>query len=524
LLVSIGLLLLGLAIAVAWVQATGAKQLVARLASVQPGFLLVLATITASWAFVRFLRWQFLLRQVGVRVPTRPSLGIYLISFVGTVTPAYLGELVLRSALMRYRFRVPVVTTGTVVIAERLLDIAVLAVIAVAAAQGQGWWPAALAGVLALSGLIYIRTASSSRSSWPDRQDLRRLLSIRTLLPALGLSLVAWLPAALLLVTAAASLGISVPLPRSMSIYSSATLLGGLSLMPAGVGVAGSTAILALEQAGVGVDNAVATVTLYRMMSTGLALSLSAVVLALAIGKFRLPVDEAQLSHFDAIAAEYQDQFSSHVWAHLLRRKIQLITAALPDQPADTVLGLDLGCGLGRQCLEMTRLGYRVVGVDAAHHLVHQAQRAGVMAVTADALHLPFDEASFDFVYTIGVLHHIPGRTIQAAAYQEARRILKPGGVFIVHETNPHNPLFRLYMGYIFPILKSIDEGTEWWIDPRAWQDCPGLALTRLHYFTFLPDFTPRWLMRPLLALERMLEQSRLRTYSVHYVAVLQRT
>ena len=373
--------------------------------------------------------------------------------------------------------------------------------------------------------LVYLQTTSSGGVSLrPGQQDLRRLLRARTLLPALGLSFIAWLPAALLLATAAASLAISLPLPRSMSIYSSATLLGGLSLMPAGVGVAGSTAILALEQAGVSVDNAVATVTLYRLMSTGLALSFSAVMLVLAARKFRLTASETHLSHFDEIATEYQDQFSTHIWAHLLSRKIQLITAALPNQPAGAVLGLDLGCGLGRQCLEMSRLGYRVVGVDVSHHLVHQARRAGVAAVTADALHLPFDEASFDFVYTIGVLHHIPGQAIQAAAYQEARRILKPGGVFIVHETNPHNPLFRLYMGYIFPILKSIDEGTEWWIDPQTWRQCPGLQLTRLHYFTFLPDFTPRWLMRPLLVLERMLEQSPLRTYSVHYVAVLQRT
>ena len=523
LILSIGLLLLGLAIAVAWVHATGARQLVARLTSVQPGFLVLLAAMTASWAFVRFLRWQFLLRQVGVRVPTRPSLRIYLISLVGTVTPAYIGEFVLRSALMRFRFRVPVVTTGTVVIVERLLDVAVLAGIAVLAAS-RWWWMVVLAVLLTLLVLVYVRTTSNGVSLPPGQRDLRRLLHVRTILPALGLSLIAWLPAALLLVTAAASLEISLPLPRSMSIYSSATLLGGLSLMPAGVGVTGSAAIIALERATVGVDDAVATVTLYRLLSTGIALGLSAVVLLHAASKFRLTASKTQLSHFDEIATAYQDQFSTHIWAHLLSRKIQYITAALPDPPARPVLGLDLGCGLGRQCLELTRLGYRVVGMDAAHHLVHQARQAGVAAVTADALHLPFDDASFDFVYTIGVLHHIPGQVIQAAVYQEARRILKPGGVFIVHETNPHNLLFRLYMGYIFPILKSIDEGTEWWIDPQFWQHCPGMQLTRLHYFTFVPDFTPRWLMRPLLALERMLEQSPLRTYSVHYVAVLQRT
>jgi hypothetical protein len=78
-------------------------------------------------------------------------------------------------------------------------------------------------------------------------------------------------------------------------------------------------------------------------------------------------------------------------------------------------------------------------------------------------------------------------------------------------------------MGYIFPILKSIDEGIEWWIDPKYWQRVDGMKLLDLQYFTFLPDFVPQWLMRYLLSLERRLEASPLRPYSVHYMAVLKK-
>jgi hypothetical protein len=78
-------------------------------------------------------------------------------------------------------------------------------------------------------------------------------------------------------------------------------------------------------------------------------------------------------------------------------------------------------------------------------------------------------------------------------------------------------------MGYLFPILKSIDEGTEWWIDPRAWEASEALHLENVRYFTFLPDFTPRALMGPALSVERLLERGPTRHLSAHYMVVLKR-
>jgi hypothetical protein len=78
-------------------------------------------------------------------------------------------------------------------------------------------------------------------------------------------------------------------------------------------------------------------------------------------------------------------------------------------------------------------------------------------------------------------------------------------------------------MGYVFPVLKSIDDGTEWWIEPARWSVATGMTLREVRYFTFLPDFLPRILMKPSLALERRLEASRFRSRSVHYMAMLQK-
>ena len=44
-----------------------------------------------------------------------------------------------------------------------------------------------------------------------------------------------------------------------------------------------------------------------------------------------------------------------------------------------------------------------------------------------------------------------------------------------------------------------------------------------VRYFTFLPDFVPRPIVRLLTPIERWLEASALRAYSAHYMAVLEK-
>ena len=103
-------------------------------------------------------------------------------------------------------------------------------------------------------------------------------------------------------------------------------------------------------------------------------------------------------------------------------------------------------------------------------------------------------------------------------------RVLSPGGVFVVQETNTKNPLFRFYMSYLFPLLKSIDEGTERWIAPERWVDLPGFDLHDTIFFTFLPDFAPRFALPALRSLEGRLERGLLKSRSVHYQAVLRKS
>ena len=259
-------------------------------------------------------------------------------------------------------------------------------------------------------------------------------------------------------------------------------------------------------------------------MSTGVYLTIGGIFIAYEFYEYRNRKTKYVEFHFDEIATEYQKQFKEHVWNYLLGRKSGFMASILEHKSLVQGQGLDLGCGLGLQSTEMKRRGYKVFGMDMAYNLLAYARRTGFDVVNGDALRLPFKDESLDYVYTIGVLHHLSGLDFQNKVCDEVHRVLKPGGIFIIHETNPRNPLFRFYMGYIFPILRSIDEGTEWWIEPKFWSQTKGLDLINVTYFTFIPDFVPQVFMQLFHRIETILERSIFREYSVHYMAVVEKT
>jgi len=91
-------------------------------------------------------------------------------------------------------------------------------------------------------------------------------------------------------------------------------------------------------------------------------------------------------------------------------------------------LVLDVGCGMGRFAEVATRWGARVVGVDlsaAAEVAARNLASRDFAAFQADVFFLPFAPESFDFIYSIGVLHHTPDCE---KAVKTLPCYLKPGG------------------------------------------------------------------------------------------------
>ncbi len=101
------------------------------------------------------------------------------------------------------------------------------------------------------------------------------------------------------------------------------------------------------------------------------------------------------------------------------------------EEGAHTIL--DLGCGLGRHAIYFAQKGFQVAAVDLSEEGVAFArqwqEKAGVEFAcnVADMMALPFDEDTFDRVFSYHVISHQDTKGVQKVI-DEIARVLKPGG------------------------------------------------------------------------------------------------
>jgi ubiquinone/menaquinone biosynthesis C-methylase UbiE len=108
---------------------------------------------------------------------------------------------------------------------------------------------------------------------------------------------------------------------------------------------------------------------------------------------------------------------------------------------------LEVGCGMGCMAMNWAQQGALVTAVDLNPVAVAQTRRrfelfglAGEI-LEVDGERLPFDDRTFDYVYSWGVLHHTPGTK---PAVDELHRVLKPGGRAGVMLYNRESLLYRI--------------------------------------------------------------------------------
>ena len=117
-----------------------------------------------------------------------------------------------------------------------------------------------------------------------------------------------------------------------------------------------------------------------------------------------------------------------------------LFSRLIPYQELAGKRVLEIGCGLGAHAAEMARSGACVTAVDLTEKSVLiTKERFKIYGLkgdirVADAESLPFEDESFDFVWSWGVLHHTPNTGL---AIREIYRVLRMGGearIMIYHK------------------------------------------------------------------------------------------
>ena len=124
----------------------------------------------------------------------------------------------------------------------------------------------------------------------------------------------------------------------------------------------------------------------------------------------------------------------------------QHLSRALAQVPAPATV-LDVGCGPSSF---LWNLGMKPVGLDLCHAYTKKFHDAGNLSVTASAAVLPFPADSFDLVFSMDLLHHLPDE-VARETIGEIVRVTRSGGEAVLFD----------------PVLPKVA-----WRRPQAWALC----------------------------------------------------
>jgi tRNA (uracil-5-)-methyltransferase TRM9 len=107
---------------------------------------------------------------------------------------------------------------------------------------------------------------------------------------------------------------------------------------------------------------------------------------------------------------------------------------------------LNLGCGHGADLLPFTK-NFELYGIDFSGEMLKMARKYAekfsfeVSLAAADVRDLPYSDETFDYIISVATLHHLQ-KAQQATAFQELKRVLKPGGAAFITVWNRGQPRF----------------------------------------------------------------------------------
>jgi len=482
--------------------------------------LLSMTVLMISGLLIRFFKWHVFLRFYQCRLKIRKSLAIFFASlFINLFFPFLIGEVLAKHYFLKQEGYGNAERNFTIIILERALDLFAIAALRFifllfcsnpyfVTTSSYLYGPAQIIG---FSVFLMISVVVLFTSHAPAR--LR--LGICFIAGVIG-----WLMIYMIYYVLPA--GVS----KFLTVYDFGYYFSNYLLLypftPMGIFVAANYQYIILEKIITDVNLLWITAINIRIVSILPIFLLGLLSLCNIIRKRA----SRTAFHFDTIADEYSEMIPYHIRERLIERKCKLIIDDIATSSEDShkLTGLDLGGGKGWYASRVIDYsGASVILVERSFNQATDARSKDprIKAVLADIQHLPFKQDSIDFGFSINVFHHLHNEAAQMRAFASLSAVLKNKRRFYLHEINTSNIFFKIYMNYIFPLIKTIDEGIETWISPD--RNSFGKFISReIVYFTFMPDFIGSSFMKLLLPIEKKLELSRYKKYSAHYFRIFE--
>ena len=226
------------------------------LQKVNPAVIIVLLLLTLlNYAF-RFFKWEYYLRVLGIRVPLKSSLLIFLSGLSMAITPGKVGE-VFKAQMLKEVEGIERRKTVVVVFAERLTDVVALSILSLLGLSSLIMHAWSIVFILFLmSFIIFFLTNEPAfkvmcligrkipliKNYVIYGEDVynnsRKLFTLKVVIFTTVISSISWFFECFALFILLDSLGANVSLMASVFIYSFSSIFGSILVLPGGLGAA----------------------------------------------------------------------------------------------------------------------------------------------------------------------------------------------------------------------------------------------------------------------------------------------
>ena len=211
-------------------------------------WLAILGLVLCNY-FIRLIRWHYYLRLLDIRIGFGTSAAIFLSGLSMAISPGRVGELA-KAYFLREKLDVPVALSSTAVITERITDVVSVMLLSLwgLTLVPYGWAVAlVIFGVFVVFLLFVVTTRGSELllglplpRGWipflgTSRDSFQKLLGPRAMAVGVALGTTAWFAEGVGLWLVLRGLDATGSLGEAVAIYSAATLLGAVTMLPGGL-------------------------------------------------------------------------------------------------------------------------------------------------------------------------------------------------------------------------------------------------------------------------------------------------